>query len=170
MSTVLEERPLARAEPATWLPWIAILLGLAALYVPTYIDLAGGLWRDEAYAHGPIILAVFAWLAWRRRAALADGMSERAPVAGALTLAFGLALYLLGRTQALAVFEGASHLPVIAGAVLSQTNTSFLPLLSPGTRLVASQVNATKRPSAEIAGLRLLPGASCPSREIASVP
>jgi exosortase B len=126
MSTVLEERPLARAEPAAWLPWIAILLGLAALYVPTYVDLARGLWRDEAYAHGPIILAVFAWLVWRRRGALADEMSERAPVAGAATLAFGLALYLLGRTQSLAVFEVASHLPVIAGAVLLLRGTGGL--------------------------------------------
>lgn len=126
MSTVLEERSLARAEPAAWLPWIAILLGLAALYVPTYVDLAQGLWRDEAYAHGPIILAVFAWLVWRRRAALADEMSERAPVAGAATLAFGLALYLLGRTQSLAVFEVASHLPVIAGAVLLLRGTEGL--------------------------------------------
>lgn len=126
MSTVLEERPLARAEPAAWLPWIAILLGLAALYVPTYVDLARGLWRDEAYAHGPIILAVFAWLVWRRRAALADEMSERAPLAGAATLALGLALYLLGRTQSLAVFEVASHLPVIAGAVLLLRGTEGL--------------------------------------------
>jgi exosortase B len=118
MSTVLEERSLARTEPAAWLPWIAVLLGLAALFVPTYVDLARGLWRDDAYAHGPIILAVFAWLVWRRRAVLADEMSGRAPVAGAATLAFGLLLYLLGRTQSLAVFEVAAHLPVIAGAVL----------------------------------------------------
>lgn len=126
MSTVLEERPLARAEPSAWLPWIAILLGLAALYVPTYVDLARGLWRDEAYAHGPIVLAVFAWLVWRRRAALAGEMSERSPVAGSLAIAFGLALYLLGRTQSLAVFEVASHLPVIAGAVLLLRGTEGL--------------------------------------------
>jgi exosortase B len=117
MSTVLGERPLTRAEPGAWLPWIAILVGLAALYVPTYLDLARGLWRDEAYAHGPIIVAVFAWLVWRRRAALAED-SPRSPLAGALALGLGLGLYLLGRTQSLAVFEVASHLPVIAGAVL----------------------------------------------------
>jgi exosortase B len=118
MSTVLEERSLARTEPAAWLPWIAVLLGLAALFVPTYVDLARGLWRDDAYAHGPIILAVFAWLVWRRRAVLADEMSGRPLVAAPATLAFGLLLYLLGRTQSLAVFEVAAHLPVIAGAVL----------------------------------------------------
>lgn len=100
------------------LPWAALLAGLAALYVPTYLDLARGLWRDEAYAHGPIVVAVFAWLAWRHRGALTDETSAPAPFTGAVLLLSGLALYLLGRTQSLAVFEVASHIPVIAGAVL----------------------------------------------------
>lgn len=118
MSTVLGERPLARSDAAAWLPWVAVLAGLGALYVPTYADLARGLWREDAYAHGPIVLAVFAWLAWRGRAALLDEGSRPAPWSGAALLAAGLALYLLGRTQSLAVFEVASHLPVIAGAIL----------------------------------------------------
>ncbi len=41
------------------------MLGPAVMYVPTYVDLAQSLWQDEAHAHGPIILAVVAWLAWR---------------------------------------------------------------------------------------------------------
>ena len=118
MSTVLEQRSLARAEPSRWLPWIAILVGLAALYVPTGVDLARGLWRDDAYSHGPIIAAVFAWLVWRSRAALMDESFGPAPVAGALVLLGGLALYLLGRTQSLMVFEAASVIPVAAGAML----------------------------------------------------
>lgn len=118
MSTVLQERSAARAEPARWLPWVAILLGLAALYVPTGIDLARGLWRDDAYSHGPIIAAVFAWLVWRARASLADESSPPAPLVGAGVLLVGLAMYLLGRTQSLMVFEAASLIPVAAGAVL----------------------------------------------------
>ena len=39
----------------------------------------------------------------------------------------------------------------------SRTNTSSLPLVSPGTRLLASELKATKRPSAEIAGSKLSP-------------
>jgi len=122
MSTVLEERSLPRAQPR-WGAWIAILAGLAFLYVPTYIDLARGLWRDDAYAHGPIILAVFAFLVWRSRDALGtdhgfppDG--KRWSVPGFLLLLFGLVLYVVGRSQALAVFEVASHIPVIAGVLL----------------------------------------------------
>jgi len=117
MSTVLNEPRSARAS-AGWRPWIAPLIGLAFLYVPTYVALSHGLWQDEAYAHGPIILAVFAFLMWRHRAALLDESSRPAPVAGGLLLAFGLALYFAGHTQRLALFEVGSHLPVIAGLVL----------------------------------------------------
>lgn len=118
MSTVLQERLVARAQPGKWLPWLAIVLGLAALYVPTGLDLARGLWRDDAYAHGPIIAAVFAWLLWRSRAALVDESFPPAPVVGSALLASGLAFYLLGRTQSLMVFEAASLIPVAAGAIL----------------------------------------------------
>lgn len=117
MSTVLGERSVARAGRG-WRPWVALLLGYALLYVPSYADLSRGLWRDDAYAHGPIILAIFAFLMWRGRATLADESLEPAPVAGFLMLALGLLLYLLGRTQSLALFEVSSHLPVVAGAVL----------------------------------------------------
>ena len=119
MSTVLEQRSRPEAAPARWRPWLALAAGLALLYVPTYIDLARGLWRDDAYAHGPIIVAVFAWLVWRNRAALLEDSGERAPVLGGALVLFGLLLYVVGRSQALTLFEVASHLPVIAGLLLA---------------------------------------------------
>jgi exosortase B len=97
-------------------PWLAVALGLAALYVPTYISFAHTVWRDDAYAHGPIILLVVAWLAWRQRAALAG--TKPAPALGAMVLLPGLVLYVVGRAFGLAVFEAASQLPVAAGLVL----------------------------------------------------
>jgi exosortase B len=118
MSTVLGEHGLARTGRPSWRPWALVLAGLACLYVPTYLGLARGLWRDEAYAHGPIVLAVFAWLVWRRRDVLLGMPATPAPVAGSFLLGSGLACYLLGRTQSLPLFEVASHIPVIAGAVL----------------------------------------------------
>jgi EpsI family protein len=117
MSTVLQEDRPARARFG-WRPWVAPLIGLAFLYIPSYVALANGLWREEAYAHGPIILAVVAFLLWRGRAALLDESLRPAPAWGALLLLAGLALYLLGHTQRLALFEVGSHLPVIAGLVL----------------------------------------------------
>jgi exosortase B len=119
MSTVLEQRSLPQAEPARWRPWIAIAAGLLLLYVPTYVGFAHGIWRDDAYAHGPIVLAVFAWLMWRSRAALLEDTGERSPVLGGALVAVGLALYVAGRSQSLPLFEAASHLPVIAGTLFA---------------------------------------------------
>ena len=118
MSTVLEQRSLPHARNSGWRPWVALLAGFGMLYIPTYVDLSRGLWRDDAYAHGPIIVAVFAWLVWRRRDVLLNESLKPARVAGGLMLAAGLLLYLLGRTQSLTVFEVASHIPVVLGAVL----------------------------------------------------
>jgi len=69
MSTVLRERAIPQ-ERARWAAWLAVAAGLAILYVPTYVGFAHGIWRDDAYAHGPIVLAIVAWLVWRDREAL----------------------------------------------------------------------------------------------------
>ena len=116
MSTVLEQRALPEAG-RRWGPWLAVLAGLLVLYVPTYIDLARGAWREDAYAHGPIVLVIFAWLAWRGREALLEASRPNLALGLALLIP-GLALYVVGRTIALTVFEVASHIPVIAGLVV----------------------------------------------------
>lgn len=118
MCPVLEQRILPGWDVAGFGRWLPVMLGLAVMYVPTYIDLARGLWREEAHAHGPIILATVAWLAWRRRAALCGGEKDSAPLAGGVLLAAGLLLYAVGRSQGVALFEVGSHLPVLAGVVL----------------------------------------------------
>jgi len=119
MSALVQQRLFAGREAEGLLRWLPVALGLAVMYVPTYVDLAHGLWQQEAYAHGPIILGVVAWLVWRRRAALASrGAIRSAPLAGWAMLAFGLMLYAVGRSQGIALFEVGSHLPVLAGTVL----------------------------------------------------
>jgi exosortase B len=116
MSPDLAQRLPRGREMASLGRWLPVLSGLAVMYVPTYVDLAQGLWQQEAHAHGPIILAVAAWLAWRQRVALAG--EDGAPLAGSLVLALGLALYIVGRSQSVALFEVGSHVPVFAGTVL----------------------------------------------------
>lgn len=118
MSAVLEHRLFAGRQAEGLLRWLPVALGLAVMYVPTYLDLAYGLWRQEAHAHGPIVLAVVAWLTWRQRAALVGEGGRPAPLAGGLLLGSGLLLYAVGRSQGIALFEVGSHIPVLAGAVL----------------------------------------------------
>ena len=115
MSTVLEQRSLAR-RGRRWNPWLVLVAGLAALYIPVVVSLARTLWRDEEYAHGPIIAAVAAYLFWRERAA-AKAKGGR-PAAGGLLLLAGLALYVIGQSQSLPLFATASIIPVVAGALV----------------------------------------------------
>jgi exosortase B len=106
-----------RSNP--WLPWLPIALGLAALYIPTYISLWNGVWNTEEQGHGPLILAVVAWIVWQKRENLITGDLAPSSLLGWPLLVFGLLLYVLGRSQDILLFEVGSHLPVLAGVLLA---------------------------------------------------
>lgn len=114
-------------RPATksWLParfdiaafaWVAF--GFLLLYGPTYWDLAHTIWASDEQGHGPIILAVSAWLLFDKRHELAALDSRPSKWLGALVLGFGLLLYVFGRSQAILMFEGASQIAVLVGILL----------------------------------------------------
>lgn len=109
----------ALAPLKTWWP---IVLGLLALYVPSYWMLAHGLWNSDDYAHGPIVLVVTLYLIWQQRAvfmANPDIAPNRVEVAiGWTLLVVGLLAYALGRSQDILLFEIGSQIPVILGALL----------------------------------------------------
>ncbi len=107
-------------SPQHWrsLGWLPVLAGLAALYGPTYWDLAHSLWNHEEQAHGPIVVVVTLYLLWQGHEALWKGPETPARTAGGLLLGFGLLLYVLGRSQDILIFEVGSQLPVLAGALL----------------------------------------------------
>lgn len=111
--------PQAGRQPE-WLLWAPVALGLSALYVPTLSDLARGIWRSEEYAHGPIVLLIVAWLVWRHRAELLRPSSAQpAAVPGVALLVVGVALYALGRSQDILMFEVGSQIPVLAGCIVA---------------------------------------------------
>ena len=126
MTTVLGERALPQARWRRWSPAVAVLGAFALLYAPAYWGLAHGLWRDDEYAHGPIVIALAAWLAWRDRAALAQPAARPAPVAGALLLAAGLVVYAIGESQSIPLFTLSAQLPILAGLVLLAGGTRAL--------------------------------------------
>ena len=99
-------------------PWAPIIAGLVALYGPTLYDLNRTLWNQEEHAHGPLIVLVVAWLCWSKRQELAAVEKKPATVAGGILIAFGLLLYIVGRSQAVIMFEVGSLIPVLAGLVL----------------------------------------------------
>lgn len=117
MSTVLSGIPFSDHRAAAW-RWLPVAIGALVLFVPTWITLWNGLWNEEAYEHGPIILGVFFWLLWSRRADFLTPTGASAPVAGGVALVLGLFMYFVGRTQQLPLFEVSAQLPIVAGALL----------------------------------------------------
>lgn len=114
--------PLAQQNKALpeWLrEWWPVLLGLAALYVPTYYALATGLWRSDDQAHGPIVLMVVLFLFWQNREQLRPNpAAQTSSVLGGLILGFGLMCYVLGRSQDILIFDIGSQILVFAGILL----------------------------------------------------
>jgi len=106
-------------QGTAWLEWLPVAVGLLVLYVPTFYDLSRTLWQDEDHVHGPIILAVVLWLAWRQRAALVDGSGGHARFSGFALLALGLLLYVVGRSQGIDVFQVGALVPIVAGVLLA---------------------------------------------------
>jgi len=103
--------------------WWPIILGLLVLYVPTYWTLANGLWNEEEYAHGPIVLVVSLFLIWQKREVFMGSATGMRPGGLGVTLGWallvvGLLAYALGRSQSILIFEVGSQIPVILGALL----------------------------------------------------
>ncbi|WP_428419880.1 exosortase B [Methylibium sp.] len=99
---------------------VLVCAALLALYGPTVHDLAGGLWRSDAQGHGPVVLAVAAWLFVRglRQDAAAPAAPRPRPRTGGLLLAIAVLAYVLGRSQGLLALEVGSAVPLTLGGVL----------------------------------------------------
>jgi len=74
-----------------------LILGAAALAIPTFLVLAANNWSREEGAHGPLVLATAAWLLWLQWPAI---RKEGVPGKGwavALLMGFALLLYVTGQ-------------------------------------------------------------------------
>jgi exosortase B len=116
--------------------WWIVVLGAAALYLPTLHDLFTGVWSTDEQGHGPIVLGLCVWLFWRlwpQIESLAGGVkppgAASAPTEGPQAvgwawglLAFALLMYVFGRSQRIlsaqtlsAVFALAAVLGLLRG-------------------------------------------------------
>ena len=59
--------PLPQRRQSDPVALLALLAGFLALYVPTFVDWASGVWAAETQGHELLIVAVSAWLLWRMR-------------------------------------------------------------------------------------------------------
>jgi len=97
--------------------WFPVLLGLIALYIPTWVDLSRTIWATEAQAHGPIILSVTLWFFWKKRLVIHE-MPAAPSKAGWPLFILGLLLYAIGRSQDILLFEVGSQIVVIISLLL----------------------------------------------------
>lgn len=96
-----------------------VILGLAALVLPTMVEVAQFSWSTEQGGHGPLVLASGAWLLWRElKQAEANPVPGSALIGFPLFLAF-LTIFILARITGILEIEAfAMYGAVIAGAYL----------------------------------------------------
>lgn len=116
MIALAPAQPGQSLRPASLVP---LAVGLLAMYVPTFIDVADIFWRNERGTAGPLILMICAWIAWKQRGELIAASPEGAmPRLGAAVLAIGLIGYVIGRSQEIHLIEVGSLIPVMASLLL----------------------------------------------------
>ena len=92
--------------------------GFALLYGPAYLDLSTTIWATDEQGHGPIILAVAAWLLFNQRHALAALPTKPLPWLGWPLLAFALLLFAFGRSQDIVMFAIGSQIILLVALLL----------------------------------------------------
>jgi exosortase B len=100
------------------LVWLPIIVGLAALLIPTFYELATTLWDTEEQGHGPLILAVTLYYFWLKRDVFIKPAKSTNPITGSIILVTGLLVYALGRSQSIYIFEVGGLIPILSGMLL----------------------------------------------------
>jgi len=98
-------------------PWLLILLGYLALYIPTFYDLSTKIWIDPEQAHGPLVLFIVLYLVWDKRKLLSIS-DKPLPFLGWILFIAGLLVYALGRLANIFMFDVGSQIIVLIGLVL----------------------------------------------------
>lgn len=92
---------------------------MIALYIPSLIDLMNTLWSTDEQRHGPIVLGIACWLAYRKWPAMWQASEgEHTSTLGWPLFIVGLLLYAIGRSQGILVFEVGSVIWLLVAILL----------------------------------------------------
>ena len=106
--------PMVRAVHVSWL---LALIGICAMYLPSYWVAAHGLWQTDEFGHAPIILAVTLWLFWRVREEVHLSPTRPVHALGWPLLVLGALLYCFGRIFFVSSVEFLSQLFIVGSAL-----------------------------------------------------
>ncbi len=95
-----------------------LVLGFALLYVPTYLELSRTIWASDEQGHGPIILAVSAWLLYQKRHVVASLPVQPLPALGWGLLVLAMAMFAFGTSQHIISSQVSSQIVLIAALML----------------------------------------------------
>ena len=84
-----------------------LVIGLAALAVPTAFSLADQEWTRDSGAHGPIVVSIGGWLLWRQSPMLKGLAKPGSWLVALVILAAALSLYVFGRAYDFLTLEAA---------------------------------------------------------------
>ncbi|MDO9073332.1 MAG: exosortase B [Rubrivivax sp.] len=95
-----------------------LALGFLLLYVPTYLELSRTIWASDEQGHGPIILAVSAWLLYQKRHVVAALEPRPQPVPGWALMVLAMAMFAFGTSQHIISSQVSSQIVLIAALLL----------------------------------------------------
>lgn len=98
--------------------FLIIVAGMALLYVPNFAELSRTIWASDEQGHGPIILAVSAWLLYQRRHLIAAASGRPKPGLGWPLLVFAMLLFAFGASQQIIMFSTGSLILTLSALIL----------------------------------------------------
>jgi len=98
---------------------LALIIGVAAILLPTMFEVGQFNWTTEQGGHGPIVMAIGLWLLWRETKSSPARRKPGNLVIGSLSLAALLAVYLISRITGILEIEAlAMYGALIVGAYM----------------------------------------------------
>jgi exosortase len=98
---------------------LALIIGVAAILLPTMFEVGQFNWTTEQGGHGPIVMAIGLWLLWRETKSSPAPRKAGNLVIGSLSLAGLLTVYLISRITGILEIEAlAMYGALIVGAYM----------------------------------------------------